>query len=221
LRYEDIVALVAERIEEIAPHLNPAARERLAEISDVLTAGLDDAGVRDDAADELRDLVVEALPEGHPVREALLHGDEERYLGVLPSATDWSTSIAGLRGALALLSGEETTEDPLWAEIRARLLAAPALTPADLAESGGPHLIRLSRPGDGVQLPAFQFDSARRPRPVVLEVNALLDAEHDPWGVADWWLGLNATLGAIPADLLGGDGDDRVRAAARALLEVE
>jgi hypothetical protein len=221
LRYEDIVALVAERIEEIAPHLDQADRERLAEISAALTAGLQDAGVRDDAAEDLRDLVVEALPAGHPVREALLHGEGERYLGVLPSATDWSTSAAGLRGALALLTGENSTDDPLWAEIRARLLAAPALTPADLTEPDGRHLIRLPGPGEGVRLPAFQFDSARRPRPVVLEVNALLDAEHDPWGVADWWLGLNATLGAVPADLLGGDADDRVRAAARALLEVE
>jgi hypothetical protein len=220
LRYEDIVALIAERMEDIAPHLDPAARAKLAAVSARLTAGLDDAGVRDDAADELRDLVVDALPDGHPVRDALLHGDEERYLGVLPSATDWGTSVAGLRGALGLLGGQ-TAHDPLWAEIRARLLAAPAFVPADLAEPGGPHLIRLPRPGDGSQLPAFQFDSARRPRPVVLEVNALLDAEHDPWGVADWWLGLNASLGAAPADLLGGDGDDRVRAAARALLEVE
>ncbi|MDN3353850.1 hypothetical protein [Actinomadura sp. DC4] len=217
MRYEDMVALVAGRIEEIAPYLDPAARARLAELSAELTEGLDDAYSREEAADRLRDLVVGVLPEGHEVREALLRGDAERYSDALPGATDWNTSAAGLRGALSFLSGG----DPLWAEIRTRLLAAPALTPGMLPEHGGPHLIRLPRPDGGVQLPAFQFDTAGRVRPVVREVNALLDAERDPWGVADWWLGLNAVLGAAPADLLDAGGDDRVRAAARVVLEVE
>ena len=31
----------------------------------------------------------------------------------------------------------------------------------------------------------------------------LLDADDDPFGVADWWLGRNAWLEGVPADLIG------------------
>ena len=53
---------------------------------------------------------------------------------------------------------------------------------------------------------------------MVLAVNRLLDADEDPWGVADWWLGGNARLGAVPAQLLGRGHDDLLAAAARAVL---
>lgn len=46
----------------------------------------------------------------------------------------------------------------------------------------------------------------------------LLDAAEDPWGVADWWLGANAWLGAVPAQLLGRVADDVLLDAARAVL---
>jgi hypothetical protein len=37
--------------------------------------------------------------------------------------------------------------------------------------------------------PAFQFDvEHHRVRPIVEEINSLLDARTDPWGVASWWL---------------------------------
>lgn len=44
--------------------------------------------------------------------------------------------------------------------------------------------------GDGV-CPAFQFTVGHGHQvvlPVVAEVNQLLDAASDPWGVASWWL---------------------------------
>jgi hypothetical protein len=79
-------------------------------------------------------------------------------------------------------------------------------------------LIRLER-GDGVvQLPAFQFDAAGRPIQIVLTVNRLLGAEDDPWGAADWWLGPNAWLGAVPADLIGQVDENVLLATAKAVV---
>jgi hypothetical protein len=104
-------------------------------------------------------------------------------------------------------------------EVRARLLALPALSPDELRERGvdpaGTGLIRLVRQDLEVQLPAFQFSGAGRPWPVVLEVNGLLNATADPWGVMCWWVDPHAGLDLAPVDLLG-QGRDRllVRAAA-------
>ena len=37
--------------------------------------------------------------------------------------------------------------------------------------------------------PAFQFDSPhRKVRPMVAQINWILGAKADPWGVASWWL---------------------------------
>ena len=42
---------------------------------------------------------------------------------------------------------------------------------------------------NGYVYPAFQFDIDRHQVwPVVARVNRLLDARHDPWGVAGWWI---------------------------------
>lgn len=53
--------------------------------------------------------------------------------------------------------------------------------------------------------PAFQFDSATHSlRPAVREVNMALDAAHDPWGAASWWVSASGVLGGrAPKDLLG------------------
>jgi len=53
--------------------------------------------------------------------------------------------------------------------------------------------------------PAFQFDLDRRQVPsVVSDVNQLLDAACDPWGVASWWISANPRLGGrAPRDLIG------------------
>ncbi|MFE0515044.1 DUF3168 domain-containing protein [Streptomyces sp. NPDC058964] len=111
-----------------------------------------------------------------------------------------------------------------WASARDRLLAEPALTAVDLrdafgVDADGAELIRLwSR--EGVELlPAFQFDGEGRPRPLVLTINGLLGAALDPWGVADWWLGPNLWLDAVPATLLGVGLDDQLLAAAGAVGE--
>ncbi|WP_215451931.1 DUF3168 domain-containing protein [Streptomyces sp. ATCC 21386] len=111
-----------------------------------------------------------------------------------------------------------------WASARERLLAEPALTETDLTELFGvaadqPGLIRLRAPAGPEQLPAFQFDGEGRPRPLVLAINAMLGAAADPWGVADWWLGPNPWLDAVPATLLGTGLDDQLLAAASVVGE--
>lgn len=58
-------------------------------------------------------------------------------------------------------------------------------------------------------------------RPLVAEINHLLDAKHDPWGVSSWWLSPSGWLteGQSPADLAAAEGhDEAVRAIARDLL---
>ena len=57
--------------------------------------------------------------------------------------------------------------------------------------------------------PSFQFDAATaKVRPIVVEINHLIDAKNDPWGVSSWWLSPSGWLreGQSPADLalLGG-----------------
>lgn len=58
--------------------------------------------------------------------------------------------------------------------------------------------------GRGYVYPAFQFDPRRKDvHTEVREANMLLRASEDPWGVASWWISLNARLGARPCDLVG------------------
>lgn len=58
--------------------------------------------------------------------------------------------------------------------------------------------------GNGYRYPQFQIDAKdHEVRPEVAEVNQLLDASHDPWGVASWWLSPSPRLDdqQSPADL--------------------
>ncbi|MFD3889951.1 hypothetical protein [Streptomyces microflavus] len=99
-------------------------------------------------------------------------------------------------------------------------LLADTITAAEYEVlSGGsehPALIRLTDREGTVRLPAFQFDAAGRPHPIVLEINKLLGADSDPWGTADWWLGTHPLLGKAPAKALGTVTDDTLLTAARA-----
>ncbi|WP_327674583.1 DUF3168 domain-containing protein [Kitasatospora sp. NBC_00458] len=102
-----------------------------------------------------------------------------------------------------------------------RLLATGNVTAAEYRAGGhdpaDPDLIRLTDRQGTVRLPSFQFDGASgHPLPLVVEVNRLLDADDDPWGVADWWLGANSWLDAVPARLLGTPDERSLLAAARA-----
>lgn len=53
----------------------------------------------------------------------------------------------------------------------------------------------------------------------MLAINAMLGAAADPWGVADWWLGPNLWLDAVPATLLGAGLDEQLLAAASVVGE--
>lgn len=69
----------------------------------------------------------------------------------------------------------------------------------------------------GYLYPAFQIDSDRRALyPEVRQVNEILGAELDPWGVASWWFSVNDRLGTRPADLVGSQRAEEVVRAARA-----
>jgi hypothetical protein len=120
------------------------------------------------------------------------------------------------------LAGTGNEPEAVRRDAEARLLAAPAVSAVGLRALGGDpdqaHLISLDGP-DGPQLPAFQFDAAGQAMPIVLDVNALLDADGDPWGVAGWWLGRNAWLGQAPAESLGRIADDLLLGAARAAAQ--
>jgi transcriptional regulator with XRE-family HTH domain len=102
---------------------------------------------------------------------------------------------------------------------QARLLAtelrdAPPQAPSDAS------VIAFESPS-GMVYPAFQFDRDGRLPAIVAEVNALLRATTDPWGVADWWLTEDGSLGVRPVDLINGTSEeqDRLRRSARELLE--
>jgi len=104
-----------------------------------------------------------------------------------------------------------------------RILRAELTSAFTLRDRGAdpeqPDLIRLYRADGSMSLPDFQFDELDRPREVVLSVNRVLDAEHDPWAVADWWLSRNVWLGDSPAKLLGSVADDKLLAAAAVAVE--
>jgi hypothetical protein len=61
--------------------------------------------------------------------------------------------------------------------------------------------------GSRYRYPAFQFPRDKDKQKFVQDANLALDAQHDPWGVASWWLTPNAELdgNASPAELLDQD----------------
>lgn len=118
--------------------------------------------------------------------------------------------------AVLLLDGHGMA-GPVLGQVRDRLLAANALPTT--AGDGYPDVIRLRDTSGRPRLPAFQFTEDGSPVPVVLDVNRILDARHDPWGAADWWLSENAWLGTTPAALLGTDRQSVLPGTARYLTE--
>lgn len=140
------------------------------------------------------------------------------------AAVPGRAGVPGVGGEPGRGDGGASAPAVRWASARERLLAEPALTRTDLAEFFGvaadqPGLIRLRPSGGPERLPAFQFDGEGRPRPLVLAINTMLGAAADPWGVADWWLGPNPWLDAVPATLLGTGLDDQLLAAASVVGE--
>ncbi|GAA5047302.1 hypothetical protein [Streptomyces similanensis] len=158
-----------------------------------------------------------ALPPEHPVCAAL--GGHRYAAGAreLPSP-------ATIDAVLDVLGAPPPDPGDLLRTARLRLLAAPALTEAERAALPGGQgdaagLIGLRAADRTVRYPRFQFRTGTaEPLPVVRRINALLRADRDPWGAADWWLGGNRWLGGVPAELLGALPDDQLERAAAELV---
>ncbi|MBA2807789.1 hypothetical protein E0500_010295 [Streptomyces sp. KM273126] len=205
--------------------------------------------LRGELSEDARDVVVAALREmrdetaaGRVQGAARALRSLKRALSVLPPGHPVAQHLGGRRyssGALRLPPVAQVTElidilgepppDPeeLRRTARERLLAAPALSSEEYAGllTGGPEpagLIRLPDPGRGTRYPRFQFrPGTAEPLPVVRRINELLQADLDPWGAADWWLGGNVWLRGVPAELLGTLHDEQLISAAAELVEAD
>lgn len=114
------------------------------------------------------------------------------------------------------------------AEARSRVLDEPMMEAAEVSALLGStstnkrqYARRLRQQGKLVAVsvknkdyyPLFQFDLERRHvRDAVVEVNQLMNAAQDPWGVASWWVTPNGALegGRAPRDLLGDEAGERM-----------
>lgn len=109
------------------------------------------------------------------------------------------------------------SQDDFDRQVEDRLLRLPSLSADDVRRNqidpDSEGLVRLPRPDRAVQYPAFQFTPAGTPWMVVQELNKVLNAASDPWGVTCWWADPHERLGASPADLLGQGRDDLLRQA--------
>jgi hypothetical protein len=218
----DVIQALAQHWNDIVGLLSDQDRQAVAgPAGELLAAG--DAAARREAALDIVEIVAPLLPADHPVRRALA-GESTRYAEV---AQNWDAPIGLLRDSLARLdlgSGRPIATEQAQADEQAEdwLLAAPAVDAAEVRRRGldpdSPGLLRIGRAGRDWRWPAFQFDAAGRPFAVVTQINLLLNADGDPWGVADWWLGPNAWLDATPAELIGRIGDELLLDAATALL---
>ncbi|MFJ3876187.1 hypothetical protein ACIPW5_01855 [Streptomyces sp. NPDC090077] len=207
------LAAAAADWDALRPRLDPGSLRRLALLlAEARTATGEEARR---AALRAARLLEELLPDRFP-GESRLTAAPEAPAGHLGHTADDL--------AVLLLDGHRMV-GPVLGEVRARLLAAPALGDADVLERGpdpyAPDLIRLRAPGGLIRLPAFQFTADGRVRPTVARVNALLGADDDPWGTADWWLSPNAWLGPAPVTLLDTPDEQRLVDAAEFLAEGE
>ena len=218
---QDVVSALADNWADTASHLGPRDLELLAGAMRRIEAARSPEQAAAAAAD-LTTILAARLPAGHPVLEAISSGS--RLAGTV---TDWSRISVVLQAISAgdarppgLTAASGKSQSAPDQETDSRLLAAPALSAAQVRERGTDpwrdDLIRLSPAGGPVQLPAFQFGPDGKPVSVVMAINRLLEAAADPWGVADWWLGRNAWLDATPAELLGQADDALLLMAARA-----
>jgi hypothetical protein len=221
---DDLLALLSRHAAEIRDSLDA---DRLAQLNDRLhelqNAADDTARVRRAVLD-IRKLLLSYLPSGSALRDPL--GRELRAATApasLPDIDLLSTTRTLLESVTWPYLPPESAS--LARAARRRLLAAPARGPERLTAEAARDpvragLIRLTGRDSTSSFPDFQFDPVTgEPRPVVQEINRLLLADEDPWGVADWWLAGNVWLQGTPADLIGDVPDEMLLDAARALVE--
>ena len=236
----DIIEALAEHWDEVAPHLAPGDVALIARALHRMTAV---PSADSTAAADIVQILAERLPAGHVVAELisaetrLAHpgatsgvppSDALRFLLAVPALRaagaggqqdDHAASGAGEQAGIPARAQPDDPAADAW------LLDAPALTEQQVRDRGGDprrnDLIRLTTPAGQVVLPTFQFGRSGQPVPVVARINRLLAAAEDPWGVADWWLGANAWLDAVPAGLIGRVDDGLLLRAALAELPGE
>lgn len=159
-----------------------------------------------------------------------------RWLTVLGLSREFATQLGG--EPQRILDGLERLaldQARLQGEAIESIWREPMLKPGDAAvalgaRAGNREKVRRLRErsallglpsGNGFLYPAFQFDPARRGIfPEVIEVNELLDAAGDPWGIASWWMGGNARLAERPVDCVGTERAADLIEAAGALVEL-
>lgn len=228
----DALRVLARHWQEVREQLSRDDYLRLVDSVEMLSAHTADDEFARALAVDICEFLAFRLPSDSPVRAAIRQEDANRFADPRLTAApgEWPALIAELARAATGQSPLSTPEParPGWpptaeqvaSEAAAWVLAEPALSAAEVSsmaqDPDATGLIRLDRADGEVRLPAFQFGADGVPVPIVRAINALLHADDDPWGVADWWLGKNSWLDAAPADLIGGGHDDQLLLAARA-----
>ncbi|MFF8815439.1 hypothetical protein [Streptomyces pactum] len=232
---------VAARWGDLSPALPPEAREELSALLSAFRAAEPRGTEQAELAARATAAVLRALP---PDAAERLRRDTGVVSGEPAGAgTRWAPSpSAALSGGYSALDlcllvvDRNPMVGPRLGPVRRRLLAAPALSAAEVADGGGgaraagaggavrgaPRgLIALTNDAGRTVFPAFQFAAGATPWPVVREVNTVLEAGADPWGAADWWLSPHTWWGVPPAGLPGQGRDAELLAAARSLADPE
>jgi hypothetical protein len=222
--FEQVLRAIRNHWAELIPLLTAATRPKMRALLDRLD---DETTMETDsqlwaARNELSELLLAVLAEGHPVRTAVLNST--RGTAQLERPTETARELLDrLDGAGAGESDPTPLEVEYWSALR--LLAEPAVGEDDVRMLGlnpaDPRLIRLRTFDGSARWPEFQFGPDGAPHRVVIVINRILEATDDPWGAADWWLAANTWLGGVPAELLGAIPDTTLVAAAQATdLEV-
>jgi hypothetical protein len=186
----EAAAVLAEQWAQVLAELDGTGRAQLRTLSDRFTTAT--AGELTGIWGKVIDLVRRELPLGSPVRVELEQAlAKDRF---------------GTGRGQATLPRPPGVAAPAKPTIHKWLRAAPTFSPAAVrrrgVDPGLPGLIRIRKPDGLIFLPSFQFTRTGDPKPLVLRINRLLDADTDPLGAADWWLCPNVWLPGTPADLL-------------------
>ena len=228
--YDPVLRAVADYWDDIRRYADPRQWQRLTD----LIGGTAEPDA-DEARAALEDELLDILPPDHPVSQLLRSGtmldsglserpedvlaDDLRRLSRLVSAASPAVPAAA---AAVSAAGTGPPGGDFDRRVQARLQALPSLSaddPRSRTVAPDPGLIRLPRPDGTAQLPAFQFGPSGAPWPVVREINEMLNAAGDPWGVACWWVDPHGRLGAAPAALLGQGEDALLRLVAKTVGE--
>ncbi|MEV0170075.1 hypothetical protein AB0I00_02950 [Streptomyces sp. NPDC050803] len=202
-----VLAAFAADFGRLSRLLGPGARQALdGPLAELRAAGAD----RDAVAERAARAVLDALPAEEAAR-LRQDGDPGRFAGAPASALYEGFAAADL--CMLVLDGNPMV-GPVLGPVRERLLAQPAL---EWWPDADPRLIALSGEDGRRRLPLFQFEAGTMPWRIVPEVNAVLRADADPWGAADWWLSATTWWAGTPAALLGRGRDEELLGAARYL----